>query len=662
MLICFRIHPEIWLNEERFKELLDYLKNYYKVTDELAFFTAWTHPPLPLSDIESRAKRLSAIFPRVRQLGISPGVNVLATIGHHEENLPNSLSGPYQRLIDPDGNECKGSFCSSDPNFIHYVQRLYTLIARASPDFIWIDDDVRLAGHMPIDYGCFCKYCLEDFSKQIGKNFDRKALIMAFSGRTTIEQLELRNQWLEYNRNKIDKLLQVIEETVHMIDPKISLGFMTGDRFYEGYSFHRWAKTLAGKISATVRWRPGGGFYSDEILLGMVEKAHEIGRQTSQLPADIKIIQSEVENFPWHILRKSVRTTMLEAAVYMGSGATGVAFNVLSQDSKSIEEYRPFFESIIAHRPFYQHLSIELGRSKIVGLWPAWNESLFVSAGIDDKWPGGNTGIGFFRKPYVLSEIGIPLCYDQSGATATALSGNTPFAFTLSELKKIFSKGVLMDVEAWYALERLGVSKWTGVKPTRKISRDAIEVFAKHALNGKYAGWRRDCRQSFWQEEAQLLEPVAPRVETLCHLIDYSENNLGISMTAYENELVGRVVVMGYFPWSYLHNLAKSSQMKSIYEWLSYNSQPATVESFAKVVIWCHKANSKNIIILLNASLDSIEEINLRVRGHVTSYKFMSMNDKKITEIEGQKSEFPEQVRLILKNLSPWNLYLLTES
>jgi len=118
------------------------------------------------------------------------------------------------------------------------------------------------------------------------------------------------------------------------------LGFMTGDRFYEGYDFENWAKTLAGPHAGNVRWRPGGGFYSDESLSGMVEKAHDIGRQVSKLPAHVKVIQSEVENFPYDLLRKSAETTIIEAAAHMAAGSTSTRSMCSHKGTNPLDEYR----------------------------------------------------------------------------------------------------------------------------------------------------------------------------------------------------------------------------------------------------------------------------------------------------------------------------------
>ena len=375
------------------------------------------------------------------------------------------------------------------------------MLAETGPDFIWVDDDVRLMGHMPVGSTCFCPGCVQRFSQRAGRTFTRDTLVAAFETGSHDERLALRRQWLEHNRATINRLFQVIEQAVHKVKPGLPLGFMTGDRFYEGYAFADWAETLAGPEHCPVRWRPGGGFYSDESLAGLVGKAHDIGRQVSQLPPHIHVIQSEIENFPYDRLRKSVETTVLEAAVHMAAGTTGTAFNVLSQRPDPLEEYEPMLSRIQQMKPFYQLLRDELGRHPLVGVWPAWNRDIFSANSISGAWPHGPTdALGGMQRAYVLGEIGIPICYGPEKAVVTALSGPGLLAFNREELQKVFSGGVLLDVSAWQTLHLLGLSDWTGVKPAAERPRDAIEVLADHPLSGRFAGWSRDCRQSFYHE------------------------------------------------------------------------------------------------------------------------------------------------------------------
>lgn len=648
-LTSFRIGTSYWLTDDRFDELLTYFRRFPGMSGELAFFTSETHPPLPLEVMEQRAERLAVLMPRVRRLGMKAGINVLATIGHHEENLPNSLQAPWQRVMDIDGNVCPGSYCPAQPQLLDYARRVYTAMARAAPDFIWLDDDIRLAGHGRLRLTCFCDRCLENFRNESGRGFTRSTLADAFNGGPLEERLAWRRRWLEHNRNTLDHLFREIEQAVHAVKPGLELGFMTGDRFWEGYGFARWARTLSGPGNAPVRWRPGGGFYSDEKLIDLVDKANALGRQASVLPPEITVIQSEIENFPYQRLRKAATTTVVEAAADIAAGTTGTAFNVLNMRPDPLDEYLPLARRIAAARPFHHLLQQTFQRSKTEGLWPAWNTNLQIAINPAGDWLGdGRMPLG---EPYTLGEIGIPIAYDPAGRSATALSRTAPFAFTRKELEEIFRGGVLMDGDAWQAMHQLGLVGWTGVRAATGFDVDSIEELDAHPINGLFAGWSRDCRQSFWKERAWALEPATSQTAVLAHLHNYGHRRLGPCMTAFENELGGRVIIQGYYPWSQIYSLAKSSQLKSAVGWLSRGSLPAVVESYNKLILWYRNHS----LAVLSASLDPAEDVVIRVKSAAGRWR--------LRDLDGAGQTLTaEGGRLRLPKLAPWSISLLTRA
>ncbi|RAZ93838.1 hypothetical protein DK853_38230, partial [Klebsiella oxytoca] len=77
----------------------------------------------------------------------------------------------------------------------------------------------------------------------------------------------------------------------------------------------------------------GGGAYTDYCFDDIVEKEEEIGRQNALLPPYVTISLSEIENFPYQLVKKTPTSTALEAALSMTSGCTGAAFNILPSET-----------------------------------------------------------------------------------------------------------------------------------------------------------------------------------------------------------------------------------------------------------------------------------------------------------------------------------------
>ena len=68
-------------------------------------------------------------------------------------------------------------------------------------------------------------------------------------------------------------------------------------------------------------------------------------------------------------------------------------------------------------------------------------------------------------------------------------------------------------------------------------------------------------------------------------------------------------------PWSFLHNLSKSSQMKSVMRWLSRDRLPAYVASFHKANVWVRPAADGSLCVaVVNSSFDPAKELTVALR------------------------------------------------
>jgi hypothetical protein len=627
--MMLRVPYKRWMDDKRFNELMEMLGNNKPAVDELSLFLSNVHPPLALDEVERRSLVLKERISRVNKEGFSCGVNILATVGHHEENAPGLLDGPYARATDINGNICKGSFCPNDPAFLdQYVKELYLLIARIHPDHIWIDDDVRFNQHMPAGTTCFCDNCLKIFSKETGARYTRETLTSAFNEGDIADKLKLRKMWIKHNRDTIDRLFGLIEETVHGVDGSIILGFMTGERFCEGYDFDTWAETLSGPVGKEILWRPGGGFYEDQDLSGMMVKSHEIGRQVSLLPASITGIYSEIENFFYQKLKKSAKTTTVEIASHIAAGCTGAAVNVLSDDYDLKRDHGELIARIAENRPFYDMLSGLFGRSGAYGIWAGWRkDSWSCSNMIQGDWV---TRHFYPSHTLEMNEIGLPQAYGYDQSCVSALSGEEPYALGRDHIINLLSRGVYLDGGALTALNEMGFGKYTGFKVTGYFDAECIEEFSSHPLNGEFAGTLRDCRQSFYKVPAATLESTSDGAFTLSRMIDYgNREKASCCLGIYENELGGRICVAGYFPWSYMHNISKSTQVKNIMRWISRDTIPAYVSSLHKATLWVRKTRDGGwALAVLNCSLDPAEDLEIKV---LTCEKQIRITDMKMS-------------------------------
>jgi hypothetical protein len=653
--VGFRIGVPIWLDEARFKELLDMFDRHPGVTDEITLFTSETHPPLPIAVIQDRADILKTRMEFARNRGYRVGINVLATIGHHEENLPNSLTGEYTFMTDPSGAVCRGVYCPSDERYRVYIAQVYEAVANAKPDYIWIDDDVRLYGHMPIKAGCFCDACVQRFGKRVEREFNRTSLRAALSSGDRTEKLRLRLAFLQHNRDTLSDLFRFIEKKVHGAVPDLPLGFMTGDRFYEGYDFDTWAEVLAGPQKATVMWRPGGGAYRDERMANFIDKAHDIGRQVALLPGEVRCIESEVESFPYQRLKKSAHATAMEASAYIASGCTGAAFNVMSQYDEPLDEYASLVHRLHEARPFLDLLARALGRAPSIGIHSGWNKDTYAAANPDGEWFEGPGAPGHCNEIWAT---GLPAAYRFDQASVTVWSGDQVLALSEEEIRTALRQGVYIDGPALTRLNELGLGALTGFEVAEVRDIDCIEELTKHPINGVLEGRRRNGRQSFYRCPTYLFRPTAEGAQSLARCVDYTYHETApCCLGAYGNGEGGRVCVAGYYPWEQLQNLSKSSQLKSIMRWLSKDTLPAYVASFHRMNLWVRRRHAgTTAIAMLNASQDPAHHAELLVHTGNDQMRLFDMRGEEI-HVASEASDGPYR-RFALPPIAPWEMVL----
>ena len=654
-IISLRISTHLWMDDARRSELLTLLRERRGTIEEVAFFTSFTHSVLPYAEIARRAGILARIIPDFKALGLRVGINHLATMGHLDENLENSLNEPWQKITAIDGTAARGSYCPLDSRFQTFTRDCYQALAKASPDFIWIDDDVRMAHHPPAAFSCFCGLCLARFAEETGEAWTLERATAVIHHEGAAASREYRVKWVAHNRRILDELFALIRTAVSDVDPLLVLGYMPTNQTYEGMDFPAWGRTLAGSAGLPVKWRPGGGFYTDAQPLELLRKAHQMGRSVEAIPAADTDIQYEHENFPYQKLKKSETIFVAETAAALATGCTGVALNLMGISPDPCDEYLPYFDRIREAEPFFDRLVSLAGRSPCEGLWPAMTPDKIWAAriGPEDSDP--------LRCLTELAEIGLPPAYSRTGARVHLLSGDAVHAFTRDELEKLFSEAVIVDGRALKHLQELGLAGLVGFEVVGTRDHDTIERFTNDPLNGRHAGWWRDCRPSFWRTDAFILRPLSDQARPLAELIDFNGTVSGPVMGAFENRLGGRVAVAGYYPWTSLQNLSKSTQMKSLCRWLSRDRLPAYVESFHKVALWCRRNAAGQLVLpVINASLDTVKDVTLLLRdaGKTITVTNMEMNEVRIESV-GEDGSYS---RFVIPAMHPWKMLLVVSS
>lgn len=660
MILSYRLSVAQLENDADFDVLLAFLKRHRSVVDELSLFTEyWHHGYFPLDRFASRAATLGRRIAQFRQEGFPiVGINMLDTPGHLDEAWDFLPPFPFQVVIGHDGTVSTSSACVNTPEFSSYILEKYRLIAHQRPSFIWIDDDVRMKSHGRVAFACFCPTCLDLFAQRSGeKARSREELVEDLN---KPEAGKLRQAWIQFNGRTLGHLLEKIEQAVHAIDPQIDLGFMSvylsaecSLHQYSGLKIPRAMEILGGK-----RVRPGGGFYDDNQPRLMIGKAFAIAEQCENLPPRVDNILYELENFPYQKLSKSVRTVLNECTLALASGCNGIAFNALKDLPGSHADYDDLFFAIKKEKPFWQALTEACAPLAPAGIWCAYSDDVLAKREVIQKDWFHSLKNYDVAETYSWAAIGLPLSRERKNSCATLLSGRIVEAFSDEELRGFLGQGLIMDVESLQILWKRGLGPLTGVKPGKSYDNGVWERFTSHTLNGAYAGDGRDSRVSFWPAQAQELIPLSDATEELTELIGFDFSQRGAALTIFENELRGRVVVMGYCPWSLINSSAKRWQLLELSDWASRKTVPVRIDRTLRLTPFVRtSADGKELLaVLLNTAYDPTGEFGLKLRGRFATVSHLSPEGKWIALPASIKNE---ETSVAISDLPPWQLTVI---
>lgn len=652
---AFRVIYEYWIDDDKFLQVMDLLEKHRGISREIAFLTASTHAPLPIDELTRRTDVIKERMRAARALGYSCGINLLATIGHHPEDLKNSFTGDYTRMTNSRKECCAGSFCWNDERYIaDYVEPVYRILARAKPDFIWIDDDVR-AGHVPIGAGCFCDRCVKKFLAGNQLSMTREELLL----RLDEGDLELRRKWLRFESESIASLFEKISLAVHEVSDDIILGFMTGERYFEGYDFGLWAQALSRGGKYPVMWRPGGGAWQDDYLIDVIQKSAEIGRQVACLPACATAVQAEIEAFPYQIVRKSPRTVAMEAALYLSKGCNAVVYNLFpSETGEPAEHLEAHFSEIEKHTGFFEKIVSAYGGGAACGVHSGWhphNQALTVS----QTWMQAYGG-DLSKYCAEFFTLGLPEAYHPAHASVFCIFGKTPYLLSREEILGALAEGVYMDAAAAKALQDLGYGDLIGFDIGEEIPVDAREEYVRHSLNCGFEGERRNGRQAFTPGDSVALIPRRG-AETLTRLIDYHGRELAAcAMGVYVNRLGGRVCVAGYYPNYLVSFTSKALQMYRVFRFLSKDRLEIFPARAVRMIVSAFRAKDGT----LSATL-----FNNNIHALVDTELYVNTKSERLLLIDpsGKESVLPQTGRdggygiFRIPEIGPWDMALITE-
>lgn len=654
--LTWRVSGNIWLKDNRWQEYLRLIDRHDDVCDEVALaFKDDMYPELaPLDDKRKQAEFFEKRAQDLRARGIKVGINVWPSL--HLYPVERAYYPTMRRMVGIDGESIENLACPVSEAFMEHMRQKYIIFAKANPDFIWMDDDLRFT-HMDGNYPCFCDQCVESFQNGAYKS---RADLVAALGKP--ENRNLRIAWTTYGGDRLAKLCAHLRAAVDTVNPKIDIGLMTVGATHTTFSGDYIGKHM--KAFRSRRGRPGHGFYSDQRPNEIMWKTLEAGRQILEYPATTTDIFWEEDSHPQTYLNKSNHTRRNEITQAITAGCNGVAFNHLSVNDGVDQKFAREVDDLHANRPRWEAYFRFAKDLPWLGAWPLYSWQFTGKADAASAWlkedpfgerPNPSCDITL---PEQIGPCGVALTADQAHASVTLLTGKTLTALEPEERKQIFSGNVYMDATALATLEELGHAEWAGVALEQSafigVGQDQPCFFTDHPFNGPFAGHRSLSVSTLAPKKS--LRPLDESVEWLAAgTLPSATKREYLRTSKYQNKLGGKVVVNAFDAWEYNDQPHNLYQFASICKWfdmpiyLRY-SNPNTV---SRVQPYIRSNGKQAAVTLLNASFDTTYPFEVCVKGNMTNAVLLSPDGSTLS-LESKRED--DRLCVSIPEIAMWDI------
>lgn len=643
---AFRIASGRYYNDNDFNEHIRFVQENIDCIDEVAIFVEYCHHAyISINELKKRIEIIDKRMRIYRKIGVkSVGINILNTIGQTDEAWDVMEAAPFRTMIGHDGRASTGCLCPTTNEFKQYISEKYKMLSVINPDFIWLDDDIRMKNH-GVQYPCFCDNCIDLFNKEHDYNFSRETLVEALNRENVYS---VRKNWVIHNYNMINNVIQLCETIIHQTNPTIKTGLMTSGEEEHPYSIHNAGEMLANLKAEKAR--PGGGFYNDDAPVWMLTKIVSVGRQVSSYSKNINDIQYEFENYPYQMLSKSLKISEFEVAASLLSGCSGIVFNT-GYDNREL------MGLIRQKKKKWETIEKKSSRKSNKGVFVLYNNLYDTRKKVNGDFFDDSNPWLVFEAADNLMEIGIAMTGNVSDACAMVLCERMSEGYSDQELLRLLSNNLFIDGRCAENLIERGFGKYIGVEINTKIDNGVAEVFTDHTMNGSDGGFRREYALTFFDRNDRMrcmsyAFDESADAQVLCNLFTIKGDKLGASLVLFENELGGKIVVSGYAAFRFLRTEEKRRQILEIFDWLSNMKNPVKIFAPLKVMPIVRESDKGIIVFLGNCNLDETGNFGFEVRTNKRMNVYEIDDNGMLMDVPSQNTE--NGILIKAGNITAW--------
>jgi len=501
----------------------------------------------PWVEVINKAKSLLA------KEGVGVSLNPWTTLYHSARGRHLHPGQNFTLIVGENGVTDPMSPCPLCENFQKYLGEYYSFLAtEINPIAIWIEDDWRLQNHDPsLRFGgCYCDIHMKRFSKRVGESVTREKLVEAILAKG--KPHPWREEWLQLCGESLQEPIKKIADKIYKSNPDVRLGAMTSSPDSYSTEGRDWT-VLMDNICQKNKYliRPNMPPYTETpaITTPPTVTRHTIANLSKE--ADI---YPELENSPrCGVYSESHRYTNWQIFNSLCFGSNGITINHFDDTGMGTFFDRTLGVSIgKCDRLFNALNALNIDDRNARGVKVLFHPEIARSIHSKDE----STMKGLINKSTVWSPTffilgishGFTRFIDDSSSSVYAVGEQTLRCFSDSEILKLLSKRVLLDMTSVDIVLQRNLGEYLGVRKLEKVKHGETGYSFEELTDSdptKYGGFHpRMCAQRQSDEIGKITYVEDAKI--LSNIFTGDLKYLFPGAAVFNNSLGGRIFTTAY--------------------------------------------------------------------------------------------------------------------
>lgn len=577
------------------------------------FMTQLVPEGIPPKDKASEEVEKYVIFrDKLRAMGIKSGILIQCSIGHgYPLNAPN----PFVKYVNLNDGKEEHVCCPYDDKFCEHFKGVMSILAKAEPDILMLDDDFRLmfrGGN-----GCACSLHMERFNQLANTSLTREELFNHLKNDNDGEYAKI---YLKTQAEALLKAARAMREGIDAVNPSLTCVLCAAGNNAE--CAIEISQILAGEGNEPIV-RVSNGSYVPAGTRFFTRDFYRAAIQIANLEGVAKNVLAESDTCPQNRYACSAQWFHSH---YVGSileGTSGAKHWITRLGTYEPESGVAYRKILAKFAKFYERLVEIVPNLQWKGCRIPLNtkKRYFFS---EDGWSSNNDNAEGWAT-HVLERIGLPIYFSKEDGGLTFLSGEIDKKYSDDEILELLKRPIVLSSNVAKRLCDRGFSKQLGVEI--KEWEGALPSRERLFVNNQTCEAQVRCKEIVAiNNDVEILSKVY-------NVVGATETELFPGSTLYKNELGGTAVVFAGDPitaFNYVEAFSFLTHSRKL-QFIKILRKCGVLDVYYQgdEEIYCKHAKMKDgsdFCAIFNLSYDVIDNINLYIDKQVKGVQVLQSN------------------------------------